>query len=234
MRWLRLAGYEPYGLGRVKLTEDIVQLLRTLHREYERYFNSPDDLRWKACQSANEKAVVALRSPGLSQLIDPIIAIAIENGHATPGQAAPNLREADRSVIEVERRLGQRLGYKDDDLDELFELANEVLGTAQRKGRVLAALQTAEALADHLERLHDGVRAAFRDSVRAPRRQKNACRKEARQYSHRHLYAVGAIVANAIEQELFVYSYALSLGIYGALPPENRLVPIPMSERLAA
>jgi hypothetical protein len=215
--------------------EATVEILRDLRRAYKRYFKHPDDdLRWRACESHYQKATEALKSSALSDVVDPAIAAAVESGHATPAQAAPNLREAGREILDPERRLGWSLGYDDHEFAGLVKLATDALGAAQREGRALHAPQTAAALAEQLTLVHERVHAAFSESIEEPRKTKKAHREEAREYLTRSLYAVGAIVANAAAQELFAYSYALSLGVHYAPPATRSRTRIPISERSLA
>jgi len=221
-------------LEECKLINDTVQDLRELCQAYRRYFNSPHDLRWRVCESAYEKVMAELRAPELGSLIDPIIAVAVKNGHGTPDQAVPNLREAEPLVIRLEQRMGLELGYKPREIRRLYELACKVLDAAQREGKVLEVPRTTQALADHLESVHNKVRTAYKCSIKEPRRKKNARRKEACEQLDRHLYVVGAIVANAAEQGLFAYSYALSIGVYGAPARKRRVLHTKAAERKAA
>jgi hypothetical protein len=215
--------------------EELVGVLRELRQAYTRWWKTPEDeLRWAACESLQRKAVEALRTHALGDLVDPAIAAAIESGHATPALATPNLREAGREILDPEQRLGQTLGYDDREFRNLVKTATKALRVAQREGRTLDAPQTAAALADHLMLIHQRVRATFKESVVDPRRTKKAHRKEAQEYLGRNLYVVGGIVTNAAAQENFAFSYALALGLHAAHPTARKRVKIPIWQRLAA
>ena len=218
--------------------EHVIESLRELRVAYKRYFanaspSRPD--RWRRCEVCYDRALTALKDQEVAARLNPLIVAAIKDGHASAPMAASNASDFDRRIEDLERRLGNALGYSEAELTKLFSTARGTLSSANDRHTPLAAPRSSDDLVEQLQRVHAQVLGVFHvpGGRRGSRRDRRRDRGQVRQNVLCELYAIGALVANGLHAEEFHYSLALSLGVRGAEAPRRQRI-TSVVERLAA
>jgi hypothetical protein len=210
---------------------EAVEAIRELRKAYKHLFNRGDkQLRWSRCAKAHKLAIRAVENHQLVARVDKKTKDLHKAGNGTPDQARKILKDADGTIINLERRLARGAGFHNKQLNEFARRAPRMLKKAARKKEPeLPHITKTVDLAERLREVHD----LAHNVMFAPLQGKNAKHNE-RAYAHkqimRRLYLVASIVSNADAGQVFNYSYASGLG--AACVPDRRPKKVPAKARL--
>lgn len=208
-----------------------VEAVRDLRKTYKHLFKHGDKhQRWSRCARAHKLTIRALENPDLVARVDKKTNDLHKAGNGTPDQAGKILKDAEGTIINLERRLARGAGFHNKQLDEFAHRAPRMLKKATRKKE--PELPHVTKTADLAQRLVE-VQDLAHNVMFAPLQGKAAKHKE-RAYAYkqimRRLYLVASIISNADAGRVFNYSYASGLG--ATCVPDQRPKKLPAKARL--
>jgi hypothetical protein len=191
---------------------DAVEAIRELRKAYKRLLNKGSkQQQWSPCAKAHKVTIKALESPDLVEMVDSRTKELHRAGNGAPAQAREILRDADGTLINLEKRLARGAGFHNKELKEFTRRAPRMLKKAAgKRDALLPHVTKTTDLVGHLVEVHDLAHNVIVHPLGG--KDKHSEQAYALKQIMRRLYLVASIVSNADQGQVFNYSYASGLG----------------------